>query len=141
MNDRTPRWLDRFSNYKRAFLLLSEATDSIKELNQLEKEGYFKRFEFTFELAWKIMNDYLKDEEGVLLPIITPRTVIRAAIEAGLIKDGQVWMEALDTRKKMFQTYDFSNFDEAIVDISQRYFAAMANLHNFFLGKEAEYVV
>jgi nucleotidyltransferase substrate binding protein (TIGR01987 family) len=117
MTDAPPRWLYRFKNYERAFVLSREAIESEKELTQLEKEGCIQRFEYAFELGWKTMNDFLGGE-GALLPVITPATVIRAAFEARLISDGQVWMEALDTRVKMSHTYDFSKFERAIADIS-----------------------
>lgn len=80
-----------------------KAIEAEKELTQLEKEGCVQRFEYAFELGWKTMKDYLAGE-GVSLPTITPATVIRAAFEAKLVKDGQVWMEALDARDKMSHT-------------------------------------
>jgi len=138
MTDATPRWLYRFKNYKRAFVLLREAIESEKELTQLEKEGCIQRFEYAFELGWKVMKDFLEGE-GVALPVITPATVIRAAFEAKLISDGQVWMSALDARNKMSHTYDFSKFEQVIDDISQHYLAAMDALYTFFLEKEAGY--
>jgi nucleotidyltransferase substrate binding protein (TIGR01987 family) len=117
---------------------LREAIEADKELNQLEKEGCIQRFEYAFELAWKTMKDFLEGE-GMSLPVITPVTVIRAAFEARLIQDGQVWTEALDARNKMSHTYDFSKFEQVIADISQRYLAAMEALYMFFLEKEADY--
>jgi nucleotidyltransferase substrate binding protein (TIGR01987 family) len=134
----TPRWLYRFKNYKRAFVLLREAIEAEKELNQLEKEGCIQRFEYAFELAWKTMKDFLEGE-GLSLPVITPATVIRAAFEARLIQDGQAWMDALDARNKMSHTYDFSKFEQVVNDVSQRYLAAMEALYMFFLEKEANY--
>ena len=77
MSDETPRWKYRFDNYKRAFTLLREAIESIdeKELSQLEKEGLIQRFEYTMELAWKVMKDYLQSE-NVIFEHITPRVTI-----------------------------------------------------------------
>lgn len=138
MTDSAPRWLYRFKNYKRAFILLREAIESEKELTQLEKEGCIQRFEYAFELGWKTMKDFLEGE-GVSLPVITPATVIRAAFEARLIQDGQVWMDALDARNKMSHTYDFSKFEQVIADIARHYLAAMEEIYMFFLEKEAEH--
>jgi nucleotidyltransferase substrate binding protein (TIGR01987 family) len=138
MTDSAPRWLYRFKNYKRAFILLREAIKSEKELNQLEKEGCIQRFEYAFELGWKTMKDFL-EWEGISLPTITPLSVIRAAYEGRLIQDGQVWMEALDARNKMSHTYDFSKFEQVINDITISYLTAMETLYMFFLEKEANY--
>ena len=122
-----PRWHYRFANYRRAFLLLREALDE-KELSQLEREGTIQRFEYTMELAWKVMRDYL-EAQNVVLPQITPRAVIRAAFEAQLIADCEAWMDALDDRNKMSHTYSFERFEEVLDRVRSRYLAAMNDLH------------
>ena len=54
------RWKQRFENFERAFMLLKEAFEKgIAEMSDLEKEGVVQRFEYTFELAWKTLKDYL----------------------------------------------------------------------------------
>jgi nucleotidyltransferase substrate binding protein (TIGR01987 family) len=135
MVESPPRWLNRFKNYKRAFILLREAIEAKKDLTQLGEEGCIQRFEYSFELAWKTMKDYL-EWEWVSLTLITPLYVIKAAFEARLIQDGQVWMDALDARNKMSHTYDFSKFEQVIDDISRRYLEAMEEIYMFFLEKE-----
>ena len=87
MNHSTPRWRYRFSNYKRAFTLLREAIETMSEsgLSQLEKEGTIQRFEYTMELAWNVMKDYL-EHEGVVFEQTTPRNVIRKAFETNLTR-------------------------------------------------------
>ena len=122
-----PRWHYRFANYRRAFLLLQEALDE-QELSQLEREGTIQRFEYTMELAWKVMKDYL-EAQNVVLPQITPRSVIRAAFEARLITDGQAWMDALDDRNSMSHTYSFERFEEVLDRVRDRYLEAMDALH------------
>ena len=137
MNDDIPRWQYRFKNYSRAFTLLREAIEEMDEteLKQLEKEGVIQRFEYTMELAWKVMKDYL-EYQGVVFEQVTPRAVIRKAFEAKLISDGQAWMDALDSRNKMSHTYNFSRFEEVIKKIQQSYLAAMDEFHFFLLAKE-----
>ncbi len=135
--DKTPRWLYRFNNYKRAFTLLREAVTSEKALTQLEKEGCIQRFEYAFELAWKVMKDY-PESEGLIISPLTPANVVRAAFEARLIADGQVWMDALDARNKMSHTYDFAKFEKVIADIRSSYLASMEEVYLFFLEKAVE---
>lgn len=122
-----PRWHYRLASYRRAFLLLREALDE-EDLSQLEREGTIQRFEYTMELAWKVMKDYL-EAQNVVLTQVTPRAVIRAAFEAQIIDDGEAWMDALDDRNKMSHTYNFERFEEVLERVRSRYLAAMDDLH------------
>jgi nucleotidyltransferase substrate binding protein (TIGR01987 family) len=125
-----PRWQYRFDNFKRAYTLLREAIEisQERELSQLEREGIIQRFEYSIELAWKTMKDYL-EAQNVVFTQITPRSVIKEAFAAKLIQDGQVWMDALDARNKMSHTYDFTLFNTVIADIQKSYLAAMDTLY------------
>jgi nucleotidyltransferase substrate binding protein (TIGR01987 family) len=130
LDSTTPRWQYRFDNFKRAYLLLSEAmeTRQQRELTQLEKEGIIQRFEYTMELAWKVMKDYL-EFQNVVLDKITPRSVILNAFEAKLIHDGELWQNALDARNKMSHTYDFKQFEEMIDAIAKDYLRVIGDLY------------
>lgn len=127
-----PRWMYRFDNYKRAFLLLKEAIGMMttRELTQLEKEGTIQRFEYTWELAWKVLKDYLS-QEGIVLDKITPATVIRTAFEAKIITKGDLWMKALDARNTMSHVYDSQKFEALIQEIHDHYLPIFQDLHTF----------
>ena len=119
----TPRWVYRFDNFKRAFALLSEAIQMMRErkINALEQEGVIQRFEYTWELTWKVLKDYL-EYTGIILETVTPAAVIKAAIAANIIKNGDVWMSALDSRNKMSHTYDFKKFEKIVISIEKEYY-------------------
>lgn len=130
MTDAMPRWVYRFNNYQRAFILLREAVDlmTTRDLTRLEKEGVIQRFEYTWELAWKLLKDFL-DANGVVLDTITPVAVIRAAFAAKIIDEADCWMRALDARNRMSHTYDFATFDRIIAEIRQGYLRLLDTLH------------
>ena len=140
MTDDTPRWVYRFRNYSRAFSLLREAIETmeLRELSQLEKEGVIQRFEYTIELAWNVMRDYL-ESENVVFEQITPRAVIRKAFETNLVEDGETWMDALDTRNRMSRTYDVETFERAVEEIRRRYLAAFNESHAKLLERSMEW--
>ena len=93
------RWHQRFRNFERGFILLRSALEErgIDEFSDLELEGLIQRFEYTFELAWKTLKDYL-EHRGVALAQITPASVIKAAFAAKVIEDGQAWIDMLKHR-------------------------------------------
>ena len=138
MSDPAPRWRYRFANYRRAVALLREAMDRKREsgLNQLETEGAIQRFEFTMELAWNVMRDFL-EHDGVVFDQVTPRAVFRKAYEANLTEHGEVWMDALDARNKMSHTYDALALEKVVEDIDTRFLVAMEDLCRLLTAKEA----
>ena len=130
------RWKQRFQNFDRAFVLLRDALENGPDsLNQLEKEGVIQRFEFSFELAWKTLKDYM-EEDGVVFATITPRQVLKEAFAAKILKDGQVWIDMLDHRILLSHTYNLVKFEQAVKSVHDRYLDAFDRLHEF-LQEEA----
>ena len=129
------RWRQRFENFDRALTLLRDAlARGPAALNQLEKGGGVQRFEYTLELAWKTLKDYL-EESGVVLTAITPRQVIKDAFAARILADGQAWIAMIDHRNLLSHTYDPVNFEEAVVAIHARYLAALQEVRDLLARK------
>ena len=124
------RWQQRFQNFDRALCLLRSALAgrNLENYNELEMEGLVQRFEYTFELAWKTIKDYLENS-GVVLAQVTPATVIKEAFSAKVIADGELWMEMLKRRNLLSHTYDFQHFQAAVVAIHAHYLTAFEQLH------------
>ncbi len=126
------RCKQRFQNYEKAFALLSDALkDGADKLSLLEKEGALQRFEFTFELAWKVMKDYL-EESGVVINPVTPKNVIKQAFVAKIIENGQVWIDMLMSRNLMSHTHDFIKFEAIAKDVETKYLSELKKLEQFF---------
>jgi nucleotidyltransferase substrate binding protein (TIGR01987 family) len=130
------RWKQRFENYEKALLLLREALADVESLSKLEKEGAVQRFEFTVELAWKTLKDYL-EYSGVVLEQSTPKNVIKQAFVAKIIPDGQLWIDILDCRNQMSHTYDEVAFDRAVHEMAKRFLIGFDQLHDFFKQRSA----
>ena len=129
------RWLQRFENFDRALQLLRDALSrGPSHLNQLEKEGVVQRFEYTLELAWKTIKDYL-EASGLVLTSVTPRQVVKDAFAARILTDGQTWIDMLDHRNLLSHTYDPINFEEAVDAIHGRYLAALGQVRDLLDGR------
>ena len=118
------RWKQRFENFNKAFEQLKEFTE-ISELNKFEKQGFIQCFEYTFELAWKVLKDYL-EYNG--FDVKTPRNAIQIAFQIDFIKDGHIWIDALQKRNLMAHTYDEDTADKAENLIRTDYFKVLNNL-------------
>jgi nucleotidyltransferase substrate binding protein (TIGR01987 family) len=129
------RWQQRLQNFERALALLTEALQGgPSALNQLEKEGVVQRFEYTLELAWKTLKDYL-EESGIVLNAITPRQVIKDTYAARILDDGQTWIDMIDHRNLLSHTYDPVNFEEAVEAIHDRYLTALSQVRDLLATK------
>lgn len=129
------RWKQRFQNFDRAFVLLRDALENGPDaLNQLEKEGVIRRFEFSFELAWKTLKDFM-EQDGFVFATITPRQVLKDAFAAKILADGQVWIDMLDHRNLLSHTYNLAKFEEAVNAVHERYLDAFDQLHEFLQGR------
>jgi nucleotidyltransferase substrate binding protein (TIGR01987 family) len=96
------RWRQRFENFEKSFKLLEKY--STQEINtELERAGMIQFFEMTFELAWKVLKDYL-ESQGYMVK--SPRETIKQAFQIGLIEEGHPWMDALSKRNLTTHTYD-----------------------------------
>lgn len=118
------RWKQRFSNFRKASLQLREFIEK-GELNKFEVQGLIQCFEYTFELAWKTMKDYL-EQEG--FEVKSPRKAIQIAFQTGLIADGHLWIDALEKRNLMAHTYNENIANEAETLIRDKYYKIIQDL-------------
>lgn len=129
MNLKEIRWKQRYENLSKAFLRLEEAIGAFDTLSDLEKEGLIQRFEYTFELSWNTLKDYL-EAQGV--EAVFPREVIKSAFAAGILGDGEAWMEMLEQRNLMAHTYNEQRFLKALERILGVYYPELQMLMRYF---------
>jgi len=122
------RWKQRFQNYKKALATMRNALGlaRFRKLSELEKQGAIKGFEFTFELAWNVMKDYL-EEQGIT-DIIGSKNAIRHALHKGLIEDGQVWMDMVKSRNISSHAYDEAAAEKLFGKIVNNFYEPFALL-------------
>lgn len=122
------RWKQRFQNFEKAYKRLSHAIDVVKKEpdNEVLTAGLIQTYEFTFELAWKTLKDYL-ELEGFDVP--SPRSTIRQAFQSGYIQNAEDWMQALNDRNLTTHTYDDQIATKVINDINQKYFFIIEELY------------
>lgn len=119
------RWKQRYQNFEKAFKLLEEAVLKTG-LSKLEKAGVIQIYEFTFELAWKTLKDYLEEKA---VPVKFPKDTIKEAFKYEIIDDGDLWMDMLEKRNLMSHTYDETNAELAYGLIVNSYYGALKQLY------------
>ena len=101
------RWIQRYANFHKACTRLLEVTEAdrlIDDMTELEQEGLVQRFEYTFELAWKVLQDLLiyKGYEFML----GPNGTLKMAFDDGLISDHDGWRKMAKSRNTLSHVYD-----------------------------------
>lgn len=102
MEEQDIRWEQRFSNFKRAFAKLSETVRFVKDKYFIE--GLIKRFEYTHELTWNVMKDFITGRGST--NIYGSKDATREAFRLDLIQEGDVWMDMIQSRNKTVHSYD-----------------------------------
>ena len=143
MSSQDIRWKQRFNNFLKAFFKLEEAVLKIKVeyqinedgtinkdsfLDDIIKEGLIQRFEYTHELAWNVMKDFLVNAGNN--NVFGSKDATREAFAAGLIINGEVWMDMIKSRNKTSHTYNEETADDIFMKIVHEYYQEFNQFKN-----------
>ncbi len=122
------RWIQRFSSFKKAFNKLSLIVENKKldALNELETEGLIQRFEYTYELAWKTLQDFLRHKGYI--DIAGPTSVLQQAFADGYIEDEKGWRNIKKSRELTAHTYNESVAEEIAESIMNSFYLLFKKL-------------
>lgn len=133
------RWLQRFSNYRNALAKLGKAVDIVlsqieedDEIDDLLEEGLIQRYEYTHELAWKVMKDYA-EYQGIT-GISGSRDAVRQTLQFGLIDD-ENWMRSISDRNLTSHQYDEETAHEIVEKITDIYYPLFIKYEKVMLKK------
>ena len=121
------RWKQRFENLEKAFHQLEFGME-IEEPNPIEVQGIIQAFEFTFELSWKTLKDFL-ESEGIIAK--SPREVIKHGFALEYISNGEIWIDMLEKRNLLTHTYLESIAVQANEKIHGEYFVEIKKFIDF----------
>ncbi|WP_320176128.1 nucleotidyltransferase substrate binding protein [Maridesulfovibrio sp.] len=132
MTNQDVRWKQRFSNYLKALDRLSNAVElaEARGLSDLEEQGMIQGFEFTHELAWNVLKDFLK-HQGIS-NLIGSKDAVRSAFQNGLIEDGEIWMSMILDRNRSSHTYNEDTAREIATRILADYYPAFQQMAERF---------
>ena len=126
------RWLQRFDNFRRALLVLERGVQlaQARELSELEQQGLIQGFEFTHELAWNLLKDYLT-HQGIA-GVVGSRDATRLAFQNGLVADGETWMAMIRSRNQSSHTYNLEQAQVIARDVIEHFYPAFMALKEQF---------
>ncbi|MCL2690422.1 MAG: nucleotidyltransferase substrate binding protein [Chitinispirillia bacterium] len=129
------RWKQRFENFENAYNVLVRMMerDKLTPDDEAVEMALIQSFEFTYELAWNTMKDYLEHEGFDNLA--GSKQVIRTAFQAGLIEDAEGWLNAVQKRNIASHTYDENVLSEGVIFVSNDYFPLVSKLYSDLKAK------
>ena len=118
---------------------LINATNRLKEALQQEEneitiDGTLHRYEFTFELAWKTLKDYL-EYLGISVNTGSPREVIKESFEHNIIENGETWIKMMLARNSLSHLYDEDSSRQIYKEIKEEYIFEIEKLVEYLKGK------
>ena len=127
----TPRWEQKLGSYAKALKRLKEIVvlSRQRELTEIEKDGLIQRFEFTHELAWKLMMSFCKCQSPEI-ELFGSKDSTRWAFEHGLISGGDIWMEMIASRNMTSHNYDGDIAEEVFFKIVNVYYKSLIEFYN-----------
>lgn len=127
------RWQQRFANYRKALSQLAAAVSLSEErpLSDLEKQGLVQAFEYTYEMGWQTVKDYLS-YQGIT-DLVGSRDTIREGFGRGLIDDGEGWMSMLVDRNRSSHTYNEVVAEAIVANILNRHVPLLLALERRFM--------
>ena len=130
------RWQQRFQNYRQALSRLTAAVRLSKErpLSELEQQGLIQGFEYTHELGWNVLKDYLEAQGFV--GIIGSKGAAREAFKNGLVEDGEAWMDMITARNLTLHTYKTEIAEDIAKNILGRFHPALVAMERRFADLE-----
>lgn len=124
----TDKFQSKLENYKNALARLHESMEDAKKYgdNLTFRDGVIQRFEFTAELAWKTVREYLLSEKAA--EINSPKSVMREAYNMNIITDEYGWIGILDDRNATSHIYDEAEATDIYKRISDSHIRLFDNL-------------
>ena len=121
--------MERFKQRRADFInALTRLQEALKEEeSEIVIDGVLHRYEFTFELAWKTMKDYL-EYLGVIDKTGSPREVIQSAFKQGIIEDGEMWIQMMLARNNLSHLYEKETSRNIYINIKTQYINELIKL-------------
>lgn len=139
MDDNSTRWLQRLATYKKALTRLAEVVElhRSRTLSPLELDGMIQRFEYTQELAWKLLKNYI-EYQGATERLAGSRDVIRQAVASGLIDNANPWFDMLESRNTTSHVYDEETENDVVDKILMTYYPILEDLRDIMDSRASQ---
>ena len=131
------RWRQRFENFEKSFELFCRRQKEYEEnlKGEVYQMAFVQSYEILTELSWKTLKDYL--ENMGYDKLAAPKQIIRQAFQAEIIREPDLWMEALERRNQTSHIYNPKILESVLKFINERFYKIVRDLY-YELKKEKD---
>ena len=124
------RWQQRFENFSNAYATFSRVIKAYEadKNDEITQMALVQSYEFTIELAWKTLKDYLENEGYD--EVKNAKQTIRQAVQAELLHNAEAWMEAIEMRNKTSHVYNKAILQELVIFVDTQFYPMVSDLYH-----------
>jgi nucleotidyltransferase substrate binding protein (TIGR01987 family) len=98
--------MKKFENFSAALLNLKDMYEYDEPYSNVTLTGLVGLYEICFEQAWKAIKEILEYNGYSESATGSPKTILKTAYQAGMIKDEELWLRALQERNNVAHSYN-----------------------------------
>lgn len=124
------RWKQRFQNFENAYNTFCRVINTFEQnkSDEIVQMALVQSYEFTIELAWKTLKDYLENEG--FDEVKNPKQTIRQAFQSELIHNPEIWMNAIEKRNLTSHVYNKDILQEVVDFIYNEFLSIVSDLYH-----------
>ncbi len=132
--------MKKLDNFANCLAVLADADFRMAETNDIYRTGIVGQFNLTFELAWKALQEVMREHSVEEASTGSPREILQLGYKIGFIDDADTWLLMLRKRNTSVHIYNEDEVDELILLIRDSFIPAFTVLKDTLVNKlnEAE---
>lgn len=97
--------MTKFEAVKNQYFAALERFEEVlkRKKSDIIRDSAIQRFEFTFDLSWKLIKAFLEEKKGIKWT--SPKDCFREGYRQGLIEYNELWIKMTDWRNLAVHTY------------------------------------
>ena len=127
--------MKKLDNFTNCLAILEAADFHMAEVDDIYRTGIIGQFNFTFELAWKALQEVMRKHSVDEASAGSPREILQMGYKIGFINDAEVWLLILKKRSTSVYIYNEDEVDEMIVLIRDSFIPAFNDLKDTLVKK------
>ena len=122
--------MKKYENFCASLTNMKEIYNYREPYDNVVLTGLVGLYEICFEQSWKMMKEILEHHGFAEGATGSPKIILKTAYKAGMIKDEEVWLRALQARNNVTHSYNQKIALGIVAEAKADYYDMFVNLRN-----------